>query len=103
MKRSRKKKETTKIALIKPDQDGDDDNDKEGKLFSLKEKKEKAFKDMLQPDLIKACKGKGLPFIGTRAHLILALVREAAAENAVSLPGGRNSLRTKYQKEIEAR
>ena len=38
---------------------------------------------MLKPDLIRACKERKLPFIGTRAHLISALVRESAAENAV--------------------
>ena len=38
---------------------------------------------MLKPDLVRAYKERKLPFIGTRAHLISALVRESAAENAV--------------------
>ena len=70
----------SKIALMKSDPD-----DSKQKLLRLKKKKEeeKPFRYMLKPDLIRACKERRLPFIGTRAHLISALVREKAAAKAV--------------------
>ena len=53
-----------------------------------KGKKDNPYKDMLKPDLIRACKETGLPFIGTRAHFIVALVKEArgSQEDSKELP-----------------
>ena len=78
---------------------GNDDNNIEHKVQKIvsvdkklsmfkKKKKVDPYKDMLKPDLIRACKEKGLPFIGTRAHLIVALVKEARGcqENTKELP-----------------
>lgn len=62
-----------------------------------KKKKEKTFKDMLKPDLIRACKERRLPFIGTREHLISALIRESKAENAV--PGEERKEKCNAEKE----
>lgn len=86
------KRKTQKIVLMKSDYSKE--------KISLKKKKEKTSKDMLKPDLIKACKERRLPFIGTRAHLISALVRESSAANAV--PGGEES-RERCNAEKEAR
>ena len=54
---------------------------------------------MLKPDLIRACKERRLPFIGTRAQMISALIRESAAEKAV--PG--EERKEKCNAEREAR
>ena len=48
----------------------------------MKKKKEQGFKDMLKPDLIKACKEQGLPFIGTKINLMSALLKKKEENEA---------------------